>query len=133
MKLSEITLKINGTGIFNIFSDNFFKVNNQCDIYINGEHKTEKKNKFYFTQQNDKLNVVRISWNKKINDVSSMFNGCEKIVEIDLSKFETSNIKTMNAMFQGCKSLISLSLPNIDTSNVTIIAGMFSSCNSLII
>ena len=132
MKLSEITLKINGTGEINIFSDNFFKVNNECDIYINDEHKTEKKNKYYFSNQNNNTNVVRIIWNKKINDVTSVFSGCDKIIEIDLSKFETSNIRMMNAMFQGCTSLTSLSLPNIDTSNVTNMGGIFNGCNSLI-
>ena len=125
-------MKINGTGTINIFSDNFFKVNNQCEIYINDEHKTEAKNKYYFTQQNDKLNIVNIAWNKKLDFVSTMFDGCDKIVEIDLSKFETSNIKMMNAMFQNCKSLTSLSLPNIDTSNVTNMGGIFNGCNSLI-
>ena len=61
-----------------------------------------------------------------------MLSGCNKIIEIDLSKFYTLNVTSMNNMFNGCSSLISLNLSNINTSEVTMMKAMFCGCPSLI-
>ena len=60
-----------------------------------------------------------------------MFNDCSSLTSLDLSNFNTVNVKDMSLMFSGCSSLTSLNLSNFDTSNVTGIWGMFGGCSSL--
>ena len=60
-----------------------------------------------------------------------MFNGCNSLISLDLSNFNTQNVTDMDSMFCDCDSLISLDLSNFNTQNVTNMNGMFSGCNSL--
>ena len=76
-------------------------------------------------------NVVGLVWYDLINNVDYMFRDCSNITEIDLSNFNTSNIKDMEWMFYGCSSLTSLNLSNFDTSKVTYMNRMFYGCSSL--
>lgn len=45
------------------------------------------------------------------DDMTSMFENCSSLKEIDLSNFETKNVYSMNDMFMNCSSL-----KTIDTS-----------------
>ena len=47
-----------------------------------------------------------------------MFYQCDKIIEINLSKFNTSQVTDMSNMFAWCGLLSSLDISNIDTSKV---------------
>ena len=78
------------------------------------------------------INTIRIIWNYTITSTKSMFAKCDKIIYIDLSNFNTTQVKNMNKMFYGCSSLKSLNFDNFDTSNVTKMENMFSGCLSLI-
>ena len=62
---------------------------------------------------------------------NSMFSRLTKIVEIDVSSFNTSKVTSMSGMFSGCSSLTSLDLISFDTSKVTDMSSMFDSCRSL--
>ena len=130
-ELSEITLKTNGTRIIKIFSDNFFKDYNQCDIYINNILQNETKNEYNFSYQKDEINIVKITWNITLSTAINMFSGCYKIIEIDLSKFESSNIINMGKMFFGCTSLISINLSGFNTSKVKYMTYMFCDLKSI--
>lgn len=66
-----------------------------------------------------------------ITDTMQMFKGCYNMTEIDLSNFDTSNIKYMNQMFCGCSGLKSLDLSNFDTSNVRLMESLFARCSGL--
>ena len=131
-KLSEVTLKTNGTGTYKILSDYFFQLYNQCQIYINDIFQNETKNEYDFNYSNNGIHKIRIIWDINVNTTFSMFSGCNHITEIDLSKFETSNAKNMSNMFYNCTSLISLNLSNIDTSKTTSMSGIFTLCSKLI-
>ena len=61
----------------------------------------------------------------------NLFGGLGNLAEIDLSNFDTSNVKNMQLMFQGCKNLTTLDLSNFDTSNVTLMTHMFKGNNNL--
>ena len=37
--------------------------------------------------------------------MSSMFEGCNSLKELDLQSFNTNNVKDMSSMFQECNSL----------------------------
>jgi len=60
-----------------------------------------------------------------------MFSNCDKIIEIDLSKFDASLIIDMSFMFNWCQKLISLDLSNLNTSQVTNMNNMFTRCQAL--
>ena len=66
-----------------------------------------------------------------VKDMGHMFQGCEKLEEIDLSGFDTSNVLDMNAMFYGCKRLDDLDVSVFDTSEVRSMKNMFTSCHAL--
>ena len=60
-----------------------------------------------------------------------LFLGCESLINIDLSYFDTQNITDMSGMFQSCSSLTNINLSNFHTQNVTNMSGMFLGCESL--
>ena len=130
-KLSEVTLKTNITGTIRILSRSFFERYRPCKIYINDEQQTEINYEYILEHKNNDINVIKINWDIGMDTAEKMFQGCYNITEIDLSKFETSNITDMNNMFSGCTSLISLNLANINTEEVTIMAEMFWGCKNL--
>ena len=44
---------------------------------------------------------------------------CESLTNLNLSNFNTQNIKDIRSMFSYCKSLINLNLSYFNTQNVT--------------
>ena len=60
-----------------------------------------------------------------------MFNDCKVLTNIDVSKFNTSNVVDMKRMFAGCAALKSLDLFSFDTSNVKSMFWMFRNCRQL--
>ncbi len=63
--------------------------------------------------------------------MSSMFNSCTKLTSLDLSNFDTRNVKGMTWMFHNCRALTNLDLSNFNTSQITTMYMMFSSCVAL--
>jgi len=55
----------------------------------------------------------------------------KNILELDLSKFDTSRVTNMSHMFNGMRNLTTLNLSNFNTSNVTNMGGMFFSMTNL--
>ena len=132
LKLSEITLKLNGTGNIKILSDDFFIRYEPFEVYKNDLFVNLEQNK-YNVSRNEAENeiIIKILWNITILSTKNMFEGCTKIIEIDLSKFDTSQVNDMEYMFHNCISLTSINLSNLMTSKVTNMKGMFSDCCSL--
>ena len=71
----------------NILSNYFFKRYNQCDIYINESKKNIIRNYYDFSNSENDIYFIRIIWNISIYSAFKMFEKCEKIIKIDLSKF----------------------------------------------
>ena len=67
-----------------------------------------------------------------VTDMSYMFDNCCSLESLDLSSFNTSSVANMLNMFNRCASLISLDLNSFDTNNVTNMASMLANCASLI-
>jgi surface protein len=61
-----------------------------------------------------------------------MFAYCKILTEIDLSKFDTSEVINMHGVFQGCESLIFINLSNFNTSNTVEFGALFYLCTKLI-
>ena len=128
LKLSEVTLKTKVEKNVVILSDDFFNRYNTCEIYINNSLSDSKVNRYNF---NDSENItILIKWNNTIDNAESMFRDCDKIIEIDLSNFDTSQVTLMIKMFYNCSSLISLNLNNFNTSQVKNMNEMFYSCSN---
>ena len=72
-----------------------------------------------------------VTFKKSGISFNAMFNNCSSLTSLDLSGFDTSNVKYMRQMFGGCSSLTSLDLSNWNTSNVTDMGQMFYNCNKL--
>ena len=64
-------------------------------------------------------------------DSSSLFDGFDNLIKLDLSCFDTSNVTNMNTMFKGCSSLTYLNLNNMNMSNVQMMNGMFNGCRNI--
>ena len=86
---------------------------------------------FIKINDNDNINTFRIVCDLKMKTTNSMFYGCDKIIEIDLSKFDSSDVSIMTSMFQCCSSLNSINLSNIKTSKITTMIDMFYGCQKL--
>ena len=126
---SELTLKVKGIGEITILSNYFYQRYKPNQIYINNSLENITENRYYFI--NSEINTIRMEWNYKIENTSSMFRDCNKIIEIDLSNFDTSQVKEMSFMFYNCDLLKELNLSNFDTSQVTKMERMFSFCSKL--
>ena len=66
-----------------------------------------------------------------VKSMYHMFQDCESLTTIDLSKFDTHNVTDMEAMFSGCRNLLTIDVSDFDTSNVTSTVQMFKNCSSL--
>ena len=60
-----------------------------------------------------------------------MFQLYSNLTSLDVSNFNTENVKYMLGMFTGCSGLKSLDLSNFNTQNVTNMYGMFYGCVNL--
>ena len=60
-----------------------------------------------------------------------MFKNCHLISSLNLTHFNTSNVKVMDNMFANCYSIFSLNLTNFDTSKLTFMENMFANCSNL--
>jgi len=63
--------------------------------------------------------------------MSFMFDGCRGLTSLNVSGFNTGNVKTFSAMFQNCSSLTSMDVSDFKTSNVTSVKNMFYGCTNL--
>ena len=61
-----------------------------------------------------------------IKNMGGMFMDCYSLTYIDLSNFNTSKVNGMNNMFSNCYSLTNLDVSKFNTSNVTNISEMFA-------
>lgn len=61
---------------------------------------------------------------KRVTNMSSMFDGCQSLKKIDLSRFDTRKVTDVRRMFYDCKSLLKYDLSNFDLSSVTDVVSM---------
>ena len=62
--------------------------------------------------------------------MNSMFEECKELENLDLTNFNTSNVRNMNHMFRGCSKLKEIKgINNFDMSKVIKKNEMFSGCS----
>ena len=88
----------------------------------------------YFTLAcKDELNTLDLS-EFDTSQVKSMFKSffqCSNLKSIDFTNVDTSNITDMQSMFYDCKKLTTLDVSKFNTSNVTNMGQMFFGCYRL--
>ena len=99
-----------------------------CEIYIN-DIKIDFT--YYYTFKNKGKYIIKYKFKKLLNSTNFIFCGCDSLISIDLSNFNTKNVTNMRNMFYFCNLLSSIDLTNFNTQNVTNLKSMFSYCNSL--
>ena len=113
---NEIIIKINGAGIQHILNSGYiFK---PTETLLNGALiNLIEENKILISEKGE--NIITMKWNNKLIDCSFMFNNLTNITEVDLTKFDSSDVKTMYNMFDGCTNLKKIIINNtFDTSKV---------------
>ena len=113
---NEITITINGKGSQNIlYSQYEFKPN---EILLNGQNSNiDEENKILILEKEE--NIVTMKWNNKLIDSRKMFQNLTNIIEIDLTKFDSSDVEKMDYMFNRCTNLKKIIINNsFDTSKV---------------
>ena len=76
-------------------------------------------------------NLVTSKTFEKMTSMQKMFANCSGLTNLDVSNFDTSNIKYMDEMFWGCSNLTSLDVSNFNTTKATSMGSMFGNCSSL--
>lgn len=96
---------------------------------INGAKATRKM--FVLFSNLEEVHFGTAFHTDETTDMSSMFHRCQKLISVDLQRFDTSNVTNMQSIFFGCTSLTNLDVSSFDTSKVTDMTYMFYGCSSL--
>ena len=67
----------------------------------------------------------------ELKDISSMFSGYSSLQSVNFLYFNTSLVTNMNSLFEGCAKLESVDLSDFKTSLVSDMSKMFSGCSKL--
>lgn len=71
------------------------------------------------------------NWVVTANDIRDMFRSCTNLESVDVSKFDTSKMKSLEAVFFGCNNLKIIDVKNWDTKMVTNLHYTFNGCQSV--
>ena len=131
IKLIYNTKNIKGEKII-IFGKNFVKRNkDKCKFIYKGQ-KYGLTEYFNIPKDNKEILEIFLEGIDKITDASEMFSYCTLLYNVDdIYDWDTSNITNMSKMFENCESLTFLNLSKWNLVNVTNIKYMFSHCKSL--
>ena len=102
-------------------NDNITTIDDFGNIFINN-----------YNDNDNIINKVTLIWNQKINNCEYLFNFSTNIIEIDLSRFDTSIVTSMKSMFENCENLQFINFYGVNTSSVVKMSNMFYNCHSLI-
>jgi len=101
----------------------------ECEIRLNNElikfnylHRFKKEGNY----------TITYSFKNKLTNINNLFSECSSLISIDLSNFNTQNLKNMGSIFYGCSSLKDINLSNFNTKNVIDMNSLFYGCSSLI-
>ena len=104
------------------------EIRENCLLYLNDnkinfcfQYNVEKEGKYF----------IKIFLKQSLTNLNYMFYGCSSLTSLNLSNFNTNNVKDMRWMFSHCSSLTSLNLSKFITNNVDNMSGMFSFCSSI--
>ena len=79
----------------------------------------------------EEINFNNFQTSGKIKDMSNMFHDCTSLKEIDLSRLVIPYVENMEQIFSNCKSLKFLDLSNLNLGKLTNANSMFNSLDNL--
>lgn len=92
---------------------------------------TTMDNMFCNCSQLKKVNMSNLLNPSNPLTTNAMFFGCDHLIEVDLTGFNTAKLHSMSQMFAYCKSLKELDLSSFNTAEVIDMSGMFAECEKL--
>ena len=98
--------------------------------YLNTSSVMSMEGMFNSCNSLDKIDLSKFD-TSRVTSLRRMFVSCSELDNIDVTAFDTSNVIDMTGMFSGCSNLAKLDLTKFDTSNVIYMSGMFSGCSEL--
>ena len=98
------------------------------ELYINN---IKKEFNIFFIPSKEGIYNIRLKFHFLIEDCSGFFYNCQNLKYIDLSSFDTRNVKNMGSMFYRCWNLENINLSSIVTKNLTNLTCMFYDCANL--
>ena len=98
--------------------------------YLNTEHVTSMISMFQYCENLTSLDLSRLQTGH-VETMTNMFYGCKRLANLNLSGFSTVNVTSLASMFYGCQSLTTIDLSSFNTSNVTRMEEMFQDCAGL--
>lgn len=100
------------------------------DLSIFETRKLNEMSKMFYGSGITSIDISNFN-TENVRSFIDLFNGCRNLTSIKISKIRTYNINNMDNMFKGCSSLIKLDLSYFDTSSLTTMHEMFSGCSKL--
>ena len=77
-------------------------------------------------------NLDLSSWDSSnVRDMAYMFNDCRALQSVNVGSFNTNNLQRFEYMFSGCYVIQNIDLSNFNTTNVTHMYGAFYNCYQL--
>ena len=123
------------------FMESIENYKNKIKMNITLPNKTEKKdmsfNNKFKPKKEDKIGnenntyIIEIEFPIKIKFCGYMFYNCSNITEVDLSKFDASEVTKMNDMFSYCTNIKTIKFKKQEINNVTNMNYMFNYCKNL--
>ena len=98
--------------------------------YLNTEHVTSMISMFQYCENLTSLDLSRLQTGH-VETMTNMFYGCKRLANLNLSGFSIANVTSLASMFYGCQSLTTIDLSSFNTSNVTRMEEMFQDCAGL--
>ena len=86
---------------------------------------------FYSLKKMETITNIGYLNTENVKSMDYMFQGCNSLKSIDLSKFNTANVLNMKSMFSSCNSLTTLNLSHLNTSRVSDMSYLLSGCENL--
>lgn len=99
--------------------------------YLNTSEVTNMSSMFDYCYSLTNLDVSNFN-TTKVTKMRRLFYNCYNLTALDVSNFNTSNVTDMESMFNSCSGLSFLDVSHFNTEKVTNMSGMFNKCSSLI-
>ena len=114
----EVLIKVDGTGLQKILGRDNFPCPNS--VTINDQAINIDPDNYTFINIPETLEdyPIKIIWNSGISSIHSMFFNLTNLLEVDLSKYDTSSVTSMNYMFMSCQSLTSIKFNGLNTQSL---------------
>jgi hypothetical protein len=94
------------------------------------DNNTNSKNGIISFNRKGIINLL-INFTRPLNNMDYMFEGCEKLLSIDLSHIESASLNSMIYTFANCKNLENVNFTSVNTSKVVLMDFLFVGCIKL--